>query len=421
MGSCVHLGVERTLAAVALSAVVAAGCSRPPAPPAAMPVAPPAKGEPPAPSREPAAQAPAPEAPAPAAETKKGGGGKRRRHNRQTDAEKGSAVLDPADPVAFLKVRVNLDRAGTFFPAVREVLKTGNKDHARAIGDFVVKHQNEHGGWPQIIKPGEPYFSPYLGSTPGVTPEDGKMDRPIQVLLQVHEITGDARYMEAAKKAGDGLLKAQNREGSWPHEWCADAALMKKQTDYLGVHCMNDQATTNAMRALFLLWQKTKEERFRAGVAKAGEWLFAAELHGPVSGWAQQYGADGEPCFGRAFEPPGLGVLETRDAMYALIECYLKVETGAEAKAKVQAAVEEACAWLDKNRKDGGWAAFYDHRTGKPIGAKDRQVVYGVPGVDVDLGKNYRAGYNPWGGLNTGKVREALKAALEGGPAPQGR
>ncbi len=424
-----------------LAALLVAGCSRgapegpkPEVPPVAVPEAPgktaadvakpPETKLPPGVEKPPEVKTPAPETKTPAKApvvsppvAKDEPAGKRRRGRKRLDSEKGGVALDPNDPLAFLKARVNLDRGGTFFATAREVMKTGDKERMRAIGDFLLANQNLHGGWPQAIKPGEPPFSPYLGETPGVVPEDGKMDRPILMLMEISEATGDAKYLDGAKKGGDGLLKAQNKEGSWPHEWCADEALMRKQTEFLGMHCMNDQATVSSMKTLVSLWERTKDERYRAAVERAGEWLLAAQLHGTVSGWAQQYDAAGKPCFGRAFEPPGLGILETKEAMFALLDYYLKVKPDASAKAKVKAAIEESLAWLEKAHTPKGWAAYYDPATGRPVCAENRKVVFGVSGVDVHPKKPYREGYYAWGGMSIPKVRSALREAMEAKPA----
>ncbi len=43
------------------------------------------------------------------------------------------------------------------------------------------------------------------------------------LLCYLHRVTGEEQWLDAAKRAADSLVKAQNPNASWPHHWMLEA------------------------------------------------------------------------------------------------------------------------------------------------------------------------------------------------------
>jgi hypothetical protein len=70
-----------------------------------------------------------------------------------------------------------------------------------------------------------------------------------------------------------------------------------------------------------------------------------------------------EPIWGRKFEPPAVASWETRRAIDALLDLYMR--TGFE---RYREAAGRAAAWLQASPlPDGRWARYYEVRTNRPL------------------------------------------------------
>ena len=78
----------------------------------------------------------------------------------------------------------------------------------KAAGDFLLLAQYpDSGGWPQLYPPHSGTYHRHI------TFNDGVMMRVIRSLLRLHEVTGEEKYLDGARKAGACILRLQGRAG----------------------------------------------------------------------------------------------------------------------------------------------------------------------------------------------------------------
>lgn len=79
----------------------------------------------------------------------------------------------------------------------------------------------------------------------------------LQGLVRAFKETGRERYLVAARRAGDWLVRVQSADGAWPHH------------EYMGVpHAYH----TRVAWPLLDLWQATGEEKYREAAVRNLEW-----------------------------------------------------------------------------------------------------------------------------------------------------
>ena len=142
--------------------------------------------------------------------------------------------------------------------------------------DFLLKAQQRRGHWARtyIVSPSgkievaATYYNDRDGNPWLIAPEntcriqDGFQDAAFSLLLYAYRLTGDTRYLEAAKRNANLLLSLQNENGSWPDEW--DFTLDRgrgPQVTNRGVRVggsYNDHATTKPLRMMALMYQITQ-------------------------------------------------------------------------------------------------------------------------------------------------------------------
>jgi hypothetical protein len=101
----------------------------------------------------------------------------------------------------------------------------------------------------------------------------------ILALVDGYERSARAAYLDAAKRAGDLLLRTQLPSGGWYSE-------MPVEGDHLAVWfaatvrrtMLDDDVTTGGARALLALWRTTGDARYRAGAERALGLLVDAQL-----------------------------------------------------------------------------------------------------------------------------------------------
>ena len=98
-------------------------------------------------------------------------------------------------------------------------------------------------------------------------------------LLDGHRLTGDARYLDAARRAGDVVVAAQLRSGGWFSEApMEDAVLAPWFALTVRRASLDDDVTPGAIRLLLALWQATGERRYWYTATRGAELLRAAQL-----------------------------------------------------------------------------------------------------------------------------------------------
>lgn len=111
-------------------------------------------------------------------------------------------------------------------------------------------------------------------------------------LLDAFDATGDKFYLEAAKKTGDALVFGQRPTGGWHYmidfdpkgldEWYAKKASkfkwgMEEQRYFFGNATLDDGNSQSATRFLMRLLLVSKDEKYRAPLLKALDFLLAAQ------------------------------------------------------------------------------------------------------------------------------------------------
>ena len=233
-------------------------------------------------------------------------------------------------------------------------------DMARNACNFFIAAQTKQGYW----------VNTYLMTVNGISTEhseakfqDSVQSHPIFLLGYFYRLSGEKKYLEAAKRGGEFYLKYQNPDGSWSHH-----VDMKKG---IGVTArglpqggeINDLAANDALDIMVFMYHLTNDDKYLKAAKRLGEWLIKSELKGTaVRGWAQQYDNKMQPTDARHFEPATMSTVSTYDACAALIELYRL--SGDRKYLKV---VEECRDWLKKKFPDGKSHAYYDQKTGRPV------------------------------------------------------
>ncbi len=89
--------------------------------------------------------------------------------------------------------------------------------YVRTMADFLVAAKQPCGGysyWTYIRRLGSDETKPR-----SVTFRDGHDLNAVKILLEVYDITGDRKYLDSAIETADFVLKAQYDCGAWPSSW----------------------------------------------------------------------------------------------------------------------------------------------------------------------------------------------------------
>lgn len=256
------------------------------------------------------------------------------------------------------------------------------------------------------------------------TLDDNISQGALGFLILYDQITDTAqpRVGDATRYAVDRILAAQYPNGAWPVNlesprppdqalYSAHARLpadwprawVKPEGRYYFV--LNDNLMRNTVQVLLLADQTHPDPAIRAALAKAGDFLLAAQLPAPQRGWAQTYDADLVPVWGRRFEPPSVASSETASAIEALVLLYLSTQD-----ARYLVSARDAGDWLRSVRLPSGlWARFYELGTDRALYIdKDDTPTYS----DAAL----RDGYGFVGHFGIPRVLAQLDAIQQGEP-----
>ena len=117
------------------------------------------------------------------------------------------------------------------------------------------------------------------------------------------------------------------------------------------------------MSTLLLAWQLRGDSKYLNAAKRAGDFLVTAQMPDPQPAWAQQYNAEMQPVWSRAFEPTSICGRESQSAMWALLK--LAVATGDK---RYLPSVEKAITYLRTVQLPGSkLARFYELNTNKPL------------------------------------------------------
>jgi hypothetical protein len=249
---------------------------------------------------------------------------------------------------------------------VRAYQRVGRETYlaaARRTGDLLVNLQLRSGGWfSEMPVYGNRLAKWFRAIVPWATLDDDVTPGAIRFLLALWEVTGDARYRDAARRGLDLLLDAQLPSGAWPLTW-RPGWLRFLSSSFEDWPSLNDAATTGAIHALLAGAGVLDRPELLEAARRGGNWLLRARGAAPNAGWAQQYDEEGRPAPGRRFEPVALASWESRHALEAL-------QTLAEATEDQRfcAPFPGAIEWLVRSALSPNcWARFYSLGSNVPV------------------------------------------------------
>ena len=114
-------------------------------------------------------------------------------------------------------------------------------DAAMRTAEFLLAAQDERGFW----------VHGYNMTVHGIAPAASDRNIKLQDLVQAHpmfylgyvyRLTGDERYLDAIKRAGEWFIVAQNPNGSWSHHYDAVEGVGKNARGEVGAGELNDAA-----------------------------------------------------------------------------------------------------------------------------------------------------------------------------------
>jgi hypothetical protein len=184
-------------------------------------------------------------------------------------------------------------------PAVEDLLL---QDAVNYAFDHLLAAQTKIGSWPQqfsgpapadgIVKkaviPAEwPRKWPNEKYTGFHTLNDGNLHKIVELMLRAHQLTGDARYLDAAKRCGDFLLLAQfdGDQPAWAQQY--NEEMVPVWARKFEPPAVSSTESLGACFTLFEIWIATGEEKYRATIPAALDYLEKVKL--PNGRWSRFY------------------------------------------------------------------------------------------------------------------------------------
>ena len=155
-----------------------------------------------------------------------------------------------------------------------ELEKEQGHDHpdwlatARLVGDFFLRRQNEDGSWYRSVDlDGNPVRVPeaWFGTTEDMLKSTTYNSIPL--LVKLHEVTGEERYLAAARRGADFTI-SRYVDTSYMYGSILDHSFAPLRAAGPG---MDNSAPMLAMEALLYLHEYTGEARYLEAAAKAGK------------------------------------------------------------------------------------------------------------------------------------------------------
>ncbi|MHB9028646.1 MAG: pectate lyase [Candidatus Latescibacterota bacterium] len=285
---------------------------------------------------------------------------------------------------------------------------TGDEYYLRAAekaADALIYGQHPSGGWhyvidfePQGLKDWyEKVFSKfrwgmeeYRHNWGNCTYDDDNTQGATRFLLHLFMTTHKPEYGAALRTALDFMLKSQYPNGAWPqryplrYEFAHDGL-----PDYTHYYTLNDNSMRDILFTLIEAWEQLGDERYREAARRGADFIIAAQVGEPQTGWAEQYDLDMQPTWARTHEPAGLMPRQTVDCIGILQRFYLM--TGDRRYLKP---IPDAIKWMrnsafvDMGNGRFQLARYYEAGTNKPIyqhkTEKVNELGYGIYHYDSD-------------------------------------
>lgn len=145
--------------------------------------------------------------------------------------------------------------------------------------DGIVRKATIPAAWPRIW-PGEKYQGFH-------TLNDGNLQRLVELMLRAHQLTGEARFLESAKRVGDFLLLAQFKgdQPAWAQQY--NLEMVPVWARKFEPPSLTSTESYGACETLFEIWLATGEEEYRATIPAVLDWLERSRL--PEGRWSRFY------------------------------------------------------------------------------------------------------------------------------------
>ncbi|MBN9521960.1 pectic acid lyase [bacterium] len=258
-------------------------------------------------------------------------------------------------------------------------------DAAKAAAECLAAGQLQSGGWTQTIEFGPAqrvgkYRLGGGGNWNASSLDDDQTQAALRFLARADRALGfkNPVVADAAKYGYAALLKTQFPNGGFPQVFTGpspDTPVLKakypdfdyrtegKVKEYWTHYTLNDGLPGTVADALVVAHEVYGEPKYKAALAKLGDFLILAQMPDPQPGWCQQYDREMRPVWARKFEPPAVSGWESQDALETLIR--ISRVTG---EAKYREPVPKGFAYLRKSLlPDGRLARFYELKTNRPL------------------------------------------------------
>jgi beta-fructofuranosidase len=181
-----------------------------------------------------------------------------------------------------------------------------------------------------------------------------------RLMLYAWRVTGERKYLDAAKRCGDYVLSIQNENGSWPDWWIPGYRHSdpnpRQKAGVISGGSYNDGATTAGLEMTLVMYHLTCDAKYVARLPQLGQWIFDTQLgRGKVRGWCQQYDLDNKPAAARHFESPVIDP-RTFGRFVAPLCAWFHVMSGEE---RYMTLMQETVDWIKSVENLGGWAYQY--------------------------------------------------------------
>ncbi|MFM1919444.1 MAG: hypothetical protein RLZZ303_1078 [Candidatus Hydrogenedentota bacterium] len=162
------------------------------------------------------------------------------------------------------------------------------------VGGFILNAQYaDSGGWPQAYPPNP------SGYQKDITLNDGVMRNVLFTLLAFHTATGDVRYLDAAKRGGECLIRLQgpDEEAIWAQQYKHDT-LEPSWARNFEPPGYTPNESIGVCDALIRLYFETREERYLKPLPRAFRWYDTHRLENGLYARLYEPGTQ-RPVYGR--------------------------------------------------------------------------------------------------------------------------
>ena len=263
-------------------------------------------------------------------------------------------------------------------------------------------------------------FHHYYGNA---TFDDAGTAEASQLMLRLALEKQDKRFEDALEKAIHFIIDSQYDNGGWPQRYpfVEDAPKLHGRPDYTRYVTFNDDVAGENIKFLLMVWQATGDRRALETIYKAMRIFPATQQPAPQAGWGLQHKLDDlAPVGARSYEPDALVTHTTAGNIALMLDFY--EWTG---DAQFIERIPEALDWLESVRLSWGeiqmrgreFPTFIEIGTNKALinHRRGSNVVNGEYYQDYDP-ENPIVHYSQWRAIDLDGLRaryEALRAVPE--------